>query len=201
MAKPENPQETTESTAPDPEKVNPYDPCNTEGSGDETASCKTLGKIESGGSYTAKNPYSSASGRYQFTAKTGKWVMGKAGIASTTSEASALWDECATSSSAKCKGVQDKMCAWYSSYNKNTLLKKGVKPTVANVYFAWNQGIGGMATINDAGSGEVTDPSTRHKMAEQAWNKQNTTYNGEEFIQRMNEWVRSDRGVDPTALI
>jgi hypothetical protein len=201
MPAPENPQENTEATTPDPEKINIYDPCNLDGSSDETATCHTLGKIESGGKYTAKNPDTSASGRYQFTKKTGKYVMQKAGLASNSSEAQALWDECAKSSSAKCKGVQDKMCHWYSNSIKSQLKKKGVPLTVANMYFAWNQGVGGMAIINDAGNGEVTDPSIRNKMAKQAWNKQNTTYNGKEFIDRMNKWVENDRGVKADTII
>jgi hypothetical protein len=58
-----------------------------------------------------------------------------------------------------------------------------------------------MAIINDAGNGEVTDPSIRNKMAKQAWNKQNTTYNGKEFIDRMNKWVENDRGVKADTII
>ncbi len=202
MPEPINPPEEVQPDKPQPEKTNPFDECADDIISDATATCKTLGKIESGGKYSAKNPESSASGRYQFTHSTAVDVLTRSGMASSTNEANTIWNECSRSSSAKCRSVQDKMCNWYATSIKKSLAKKGVPLTNANVYFAWNQGVTGMAIINDAANNnvEVTNPRMRNKMAQQAWNKHNTTYDGKEFIERMNEWVRTQRDVDPTAM-
>jgi hypothetical protein len=133
--------------------------------------CNTLATAEGKGAYTQKNKKSSASGRYQFTTGTAIDVIQKLGYASNKANAGRIWSNCRRSSAENCKKVQDAMCNSYSKQIVSSLKNYGIKPTVENIYLAWNQGAGGSNVIWESiKSGQpVTNPKVLSNMKGQAW--------------------------------
>jgi hypothetical protein len=183
-----------------PVKENPIiekeDPCN-QAPIDATAACNSLAKAEGDGSYNQRRPGSSVYGRYQFDRATGVAEAVKARPELGAVKAKELWENCQGRITSECKKLQDDMCRNYSGTIISQLKAKGISPTPDNLYLAWNQGAAGAKQILDAGNGEVVNSTRRNKMAQQAWNKVDTTYNGAEFISRMRAYL-AKRGYPQT---
>jgi len=179
----------------EPVKENPIteeeDPCNQDPI-DATAACNAFAKAEGDGSYNQRRSGSDVYGRYQFDNSTGVAEAVKARPELGAVGARDLWNGCMGKITTECKKLQDDMCRNYSGTIINELKNKGISPTPSNMYLAWNQGATGASQILAAGNGEVANSTRRYNMSQQAWNKPpryETTYNGAEFISRMNKYL------------
>jgi hypothetical protein len=179
----------------------PNDPGNPGGKG---GMLDKLAQIEGNGSYTqgANNPYSSASGRYQFMASTAESELIATGLAKNKAEASTLWHECKSSASSHCQHVQDTIATHYS----NSLMKSlpSNQRNMENLYLRYNQGKGGGDIIKraQANGTKVTNPTIVRNMDNQAWSRPGRPYhsNGDPdiFLKGLRNYVKG-RGVDPDA--
>ena len=162
---------------------------------DASELCNKIAKIEGNGTYTQQNAarFSAAAGRYQFMGATATGVIKQMGKASNDAQARALWSKCRTSNSQECKSLQDQMCNYYANQLRNQLKKYGIKPTMRNMYLAWNQGAYGAKLILEAAKNgtNVTHSKVAHNMHNQAWTK---TSNGQAFLAGMENYMRK-RGV------
>jgi hypothetical protein len=124
-------------------------------------------------------------------------------MAKTLTEAEGQWEDCFPQyindqrdqiEWLDCTDLQYKMCRYYSSFLQINLREKNIIPTFENIFFSWNQGFGIASILLQAIEDEVEEiknQKIRDIMAQQIWNRENTTFNPKEYYDKMINWLRA----------